>query len=167
MIEVTVKGAALKEAAQKGIDDFLKVITDAIYNAIGGELTADTMSEINSDQITLLAYIILRDTVMDGGFVELIHNGYGPFIYLNPFGKAVRNWGLRDLYKIISESHRLFGKYRDDIEKDCTQEEFDALYEKFPEFDDYDDFFVEHEEEFTTEIAHYVDDHLDDFCKIS
>lgn len=167
MIEVTIKGAALKEAAQKGMDDFLKVITDAIYNAIGGELTADTMAEINSDQITLLAYVILRDTVMDGGFVELIHNGYGPFIYLNPFGKAVRNWGLRDLYKIISESHRLFGKYREEIEKDCTQEEFDALYEKFPEFDDYDDFFVEHEEEFTTEIAHYVDDHLDDFCKIS
>ena len=107
MTEVTVKGAALKEAAQNGMDDFLKVITDAIYDAIGGELTATTMSQLNSDQITLLAYIILRDTVMDGGFVELIHNGYGPFIYLNPFAKAMRNWGLRDLYKIISETHRL------------------------------------------------------------
>ncbi len=167
MIEVTVKDAVLKEAAQKGMDDFLQVIIDAIYNAIGGELTADTLQELNSDQITLLAYVILRDTVMDGGFVELIHNGYGPFIYLNPFAKAVRNWGLRDLYKIISESHRLFGKYRSEIEVDCTQEEFDALYEKFPEFDDYDDSFVEHEEEFTMEIAHYVDDHLEDFCKIS
>ena len=90
MTEVTVKGAALKEAAQNGMDDFLKVITDAIYDAIGGELTATTMSQLNSDQITLLAYIILRDTVMDGGFVELIHNGYGPFIYLNPFAKADR-----------------------------------------------------------------------------
>ena len=40
MTEVTVKGAALKEAAQNGMDDFLKVITDAIYDAIGGELTA-------------------------------------------------------------------------------------------------------------------------------
>ena len=167
MTEVTVKGAALKEAAQNGMDDFLKVITDAIYDAIGGELTATTMSRLNSDQITLLAYIILRDTVMDGGFVELIHNGYGPFIYLNPFAKAMRNWGLRDLYKIISETHRLFGKYRAEIEKDCTQEEFDALYEQYPEFDDYDDSFVEHEEESTTDIAHYVDDHLDDFYKIS
>lgn len=167
MIEVTVKGAALKEAASKGMDDFLKVITDAIYHAIGGELTGETMALLNSDQITLLAYVILRDTVMDGGFVELIHNGYGPFIYLNPFAKAMRNWGLRDLYKVISQTHSLFAKYRSEIEKDCTQEEFDALYEKFPEFDDYDDFFVEHEEEFTTEVAHYVDDHLDDFCKIS
>lgn len=77
MIEVTVKDAVLKEAAQKGMDDFLQVIIDAIYNAIGGELTADTLQELNSDQITLLAYVILRDTVMDGGFVELIHNGYG------------------------------------------------------------------------------------------
>lgn len=76
MIEVTVKDTALKEAAQNGMDDFLKVITDAIYDAIGGELTADNISELNSDQITLLAYVILRDTVMDGGFVELIHNGY-------------------------------------------------------------------------------------------
>ncbi len=167
MIEVTVKDAGLREAALNGMDEFLQVIVDAIYDAIGGELTADTLQEINADQITLLAYFILRDTVMDGGFVELIHNGYGPFIYLNPFAKAVRNWGLRDLYKIISESHRLFGKYRSEIEKDCTQEEFDALFEKFPEFDDYDDYFVEHEEEFTMEIAHYVDDHLDDFCKIT
>ncbi len=167
MIEVTVKDVVLKEAAEKGMDDFLQVIVDAIYDAIGGELTSETLSEINSDQITLLAYVILRDTVMDGGFIELIHNGYGPFIYLNPFAKAVRNWGLRDLYKIISESHRFFAKYRSEIEVDCTQEEFDALYEKFPEFDDYDDSFVEHEEEFTMEIAHYVDDHLDDFCKIS
>ena len=136
MTEVTVKGAALKEAAQNGMDDFLKVITDAIYDAIGVEFTATTMSQLNSDQITLLAYIILRDTVMDGGFVELIHNGYGPFIYLNRFAMAMRNWGLRDLYKIISDTHRLFGKYQAAIEKDCTQEEFEALYEQYPEFED-------------------------------
>ena len=137
MIQVTVKDAALQEAALSGMDDFLKVVTDGIYKAIGGELTASNMSSLNSDQITLLAYIIFRDSVMDGGFVELIHNGYGPFIYLNPFAKAVRNWGLQDLYKTIRDSHKLFVKYRSDIEKDCTQEEFDALYEKYPEFDNY------------------------------
>lgn len=166
MKEVIVKDTDLSKAASEGMDEFLKVITDGIYNAIGGELNADNMGELNSDQITLLAYIMLRDAVMDGGFVELIHNGYGPFIYLNPFNKAVRNWGLRDLFKIISETHRLYGKYHEQIEKDCTQEEFDALYEQFPDFDDYDDAFVENEEEFTTDVAHYVDEHLDNFCKI-
>lgn len=166
MKEVSVKDSALRQAASDGMDEFLKVVTDAIHEAIGGELNADNMGDLNSDQITLLAYIALRDAVMDGGFVELIHNGYGPFIYLNPFNKAMRNWGLRDLFKIISETHRLYGKYHDGIEKDCTQEEFDALYEQYPEFDDYDDAFVENEEEFTSMVAHYVDEHLDNFCKI-
>lgn len=166
MKEVKVKDADLRRGAQEGMDAFLKVISDGIYNAIGGELNAGNMGELNSDQITLLGYLMLRDAVMDGGFVELIHNGYGAFIYLNPFNKAVRNWGLRDLYKIISDTHRLYGKYHAEIEKDCTQEEFDALYERFPEFDDYDDAFVENEEEFTAMVANYVDEHLDKFCTI-
>lgn len=166
MKEVKVKDAALQAAAAEGMDEFLKVISDAIHDAIGGELNAGNMGWLNADQITLLAYITLRDEVMDGGFVQLIHNGYGPFIYLNPFNKAVRNWGLHDLYKIVSKTHRLYSHTHEQIEKDCTQEEFDALYEQFPEYDDYDDDFVEHEEEFTAAVAHYVDEHLDNFCTI-
>ena len=46
----------------------------AIKDAVGGELNATTMSELNSDQITLWAYRILRDEVMDGGFVQLIQD---------------------------------------------------------------------------------------------
>lgn len=166
MKEIIIKDSALREGAGKGMDEFLKVVTDGIYNAIGGELNADNMGELNADQITLLAYIMLRDIVMDGGFIELIHNGYGPFFYRNPFGKAMRNWGLHDLYKIISKTHTLYNEYHEQIEKDCTQEEFDALYEQYPEFDDYDDAFVADEEQFTSAVAHYVDEHLDNFCKI-
>lgn len=166
MKDIIVKDADLGKAAVEGMDEFLKVITDAIHDAIGGELNADNMDMLNADQITLLGYVMLRDEVMGGGFVQLIHNGYGPFIYLNPFNKAMRNWGLHDLYKIVSKTHRLYSQTHEQIEKDCTQEEFDALYEQFPEFDDYDDAFVEREEEFTAAVAHYVDEHLDNFCKI-
>ena len=107
--KVTVKDTVLRQAAEAGMDEFIKVFTDAIYDFIGGKLNADNMGMLNSDQITLLAYVILRDNVMDGGFVELIHNGYGGFIFLNPFGKAVREWGLQDLYKIIRKCHRYYG----------------------------------------------------------
>lgn len=56
--------------------------------------------------------------------------------------------------------------HHESIEKDCTQEEFDALYEQFPMFDDFDDAFVEEEENFTTCVANYVDEHIDNFAKI-
>ena len=41
-----------------------------------------------------------------------------------------------------------------------------ALFEQFPDFDDLDDQFVENEEEWTDDIAHFIDDNLDKFAKI-
>ena len=161
-----MKDADLQQAAMEGMDAFLQVFVKATYDAIGGELTAETMQELNADQITLLAWNILHEEVMDGGFVQLIHNGYGPFIFKNPFAKALKLWDLKELSKLIYDAHTLWLKHRENIEKDCTDEEFMALFEQFPEFDDLDDLFVEHEEEWTEDIAHYVDDHLERFATI-
>lgn len=166
MKEVTIKDADLQQAAMEGMDAFLSVFVKAIYDSIGGELTAETMQELNADQITLLAWNTLHEEVMDGGFVQLIYNGYGTFIFKNPLAKALRQWGLRDLSNLIYEAHPLWLKHREEIEKDCSQEEFMALFEQFPDFDNLDDQFVEHEEEWTDDIAHYVDDHLDRFATI-
>lgn len=166
MKEVIVKDADLQQAAEEGMDAFLNVFVKATYDAIGGELTAETMQELNADQITLLAWNILHEEVMDGGFVQLIHNGYGPFIFKNPLAKALKLWDMKELSKLIYEAHTLWLKHRENIEKDCTDDEFMALFEQFPDFDDLDDLFVEHEEEWTEDIAHYVDDHLERFATI-
>jgi len=166
MKEVTIRDAQLQQAAQEGMDAFLSAFVKATYEAIGGELTEESMQELNADQITLLAWDILHQEVMDGGFVQLIHNGYGTFIFKNPFAKAIKMWGMRDLSKLIYDAHTLWLKHRETIEKDCTEDEFMALFEQFPEFDDLDDTFVENEEAWTADIAHYVDDHLERFATI-
>ena len=166
MTEIKVKDEALARAAMEGMDAFVQVFVDAIRLAIGGEPTPETMAELNADQMTLLAWNTLHEEVMDGGFVQLIYNGYGPFIFKNPLAKALRLWGLRDLSKLIYDAHTLWLKHREEIEKELNQEEFMALFKQFPDFDDLDDQFVEHEEEWTDDIAHYVDDHLDRFATI-
>ncbi|MBQ9215380.1 MAG: DMP19 family protein [Prevotella sp.] len=166
MKEVIVKDAAIQRAAKQGMDAFVHAFVSAIRETIGGELTSENMGELNSDQITLLAWDILHEEIMDGGFVQLIHNGYGPFIFKNPLAKAVKLWGLRDLSKLIYDAHTLWLKNREEIERDCSDEEFMALFERFPEFDDLDDLFIEHEEEWTDTIAHYIDDHLEQFATI-
>lgn len=167
MKEVIVKDADLQQAAMEGMDAFIGVFVKAIYDSIGGELTPETMQELNADQMTLLAWNTLHEEVMDGGFVQLIHNGYGTFIFKNPLAKALNKlWGMRELSKLIYDAHTLWLKHREAIEKEMTQEEFMALFEQFPDFDDLDDQFVEHEEEWTEDIAHYIDDHLDCFATI-
>jgi len=166
MTEVFIADATLRAAAGEGMDAFVGAFVKAIRDAIGGELNADNMGTLNSDQITLLAWATLHEEVMDGGFVQLIHNGYGPFIFKNPFAKAIKLWGLRDLSKLVYEGHTLFNKYHEEIERDCTDEEFMALFERYPEFEDLDDQFVENEEEWTALIAHYVDEHIAQFATI-
>jgi hypothetical protein len=166
MKQVTIQDATLQKAATEGMDAFVGAFVAAIKEAIGGELTADTLSELNSDQITLLAWDTLHQEVMDGGFVQLIHNGYGPFIFKNPFAKAVKLWGMRELSKLVYDAHSLYVKYHEQIERDCTDDEFMALFEQFPEFDDLDDEFVEREEEWTEQVAHYIDEHIEKFAKV-
>ena len=166
MIEVKVKDEALQQAATEGMDAFVQVFVDGIRSAIGGELTVETMAELNADQVTLLAWDTLHEEVMDGGFVQLIHNGYGPFIFKNPFAKAVKQWGMRDLSKLVYDAHTLWLKHCEEIERELTEDEFMALFEQMPEFDDLDDQFVENEEEWTSMIAHYVDEHIERFATI-
>ena len=166
MKEVKVKESALIAAARQDMDSFLQVFIDGIYATIGGELNSENMGELNADQITLLAYQIMRDEVMDGGFVQLIHNGYGPFFFRNPFAKMLRMWGLRDLSKLIYHVSDLYHQFGEEIEKDCSDEEFMQLFERYSEFDEYDDDFVENEEGWTSAVASYVDEHLEQFATI-
>jgi hypothetical protein len=167
MKQVIVKDQDLSNAALESMDAFIHVFVEAIREAIGGELTEDTMQELNADQLTLLAWDTLHEEVMDGGFIQLIHNGYGPYIFKNPFAKALNKmWGIRELSKMLYEVHTLWLQNREEIERECTDEEFMALFERFPQFDDYDDMFVENEEEYTSQVAHYIDEHIEKFATI-
>lgn len=166
MNAITINEPELKAAAEKGSDEFLDVFFNAIFTRYGGKIGEPMMSELNVDQMTLVAFKAMHDEVMDGGFVQLIYNGYGPFLFFNPFVKVVREWGLDDLASLVNKAGRLFRKYGREIERDCTDEEFMAMFEQYPEFDELDDKFVENEEEWVAKIAYYVDEHIDRFAEV-
>jgi len=98
---IQIKDSDLAAAAGKGTDEFLKVFSDAYLEAIGGKLTAESMPLLNGSQHTLLAYRFFSDEMRDGGFVQLIQNGYGGYIFANPFAKAIKQFGAVELAKLI------------------------------------------------------------------
>lgn len=165
-IQVQIPETAIIQAASEGMDAFVAVFVNAIKDSVGGELTAETMQQLNADQITLWGYAILHEEVMDGGFIQLIQNGYGPFIFLNPFAKALRLWGLKDLQKLIYKGRKLFEENEEALTAELSDEEFMALYEQFPKFDDLDDEFIMEEANYTEAIATYIDEHLEQFATI-
>lgn len=164
--EITVNESQLITAAQQGMDEFIAVFTNRYLEVLGRELNGENMHLLNGEQISLLAYVMFRDEVMDGGFVQLIHNGYGPFIFENPFAKAMRLMGAHDFSKLVYKGRKLYEQYREELTRDCSDEEFMALFEQYSEFDALDDAFIEMEEDVTETLARYVDEHIDLFATI-
>ena len=165
-MDVRIASSDIEKAATEGLDEFVTLFVKAIKDAIGGELTSENIGELNADQVTLLGYSILHEEVMDGGFIQLIHNGYGPFFFRNPFARAIGEWGLADLKRLIRKAHDLYRKYGEDIEHDCTDEEFMQMFEHYPAFDDLDDSFVENEELWTSQVAYYIDENINNFATV-
>ena len=167
MNQITVSDADLRKGAEEGMDAFLKVFIDKYLEVTGGVINEKTMPLLNGYQHTLLGYHFFREEVMEGGFVQLIQNGYGPYIFDNPFAKAMRLFGAKDFSKLIYEAKKIYDAHRADLEKDCTEDEFMAMYEQYEAFDDLEEKFMEEEELITAQIAAYVDEHLDFFATIA
>ena len=162
----TLTERVIVEAAQKGMDEFVEVFRSAILEGIGGRLDEGTMGLLNADQITLLAYCVFRDEVMDGGHVQLIHNGYGRFIFLNPFAKAMRLWGAKPFSKLVYRGREFYEECGEEIERACLEEELMALFQRYPVADGLDEEFMEMEEEVTALVAEYIDNHIENFAVV-
>lgn len=106
MNQITVSDADLRKGAEEGMDAFLKVFIDKYLEVTGGKINADTMPLLNGYQHTLLGYHFFREEVMEGGFVQLIQNGYGLYIFDNPFAKAMRMFGAKEFSKLIYEAKK-------------------------------------------------------------
>jgi hypothetical protein len=163
---IQIQDSKLKNAIEQGMDEFLIAITDSYIELIGGKLTADKMSLLNSSQHTLLAYRYFTDEIREGGFVQLIQNGYGAYIFDNPFAKAIKQFGAVELSKLIYKAKEIYDPNKKILERETTELEFNALYVDFEQFDDLEEVYFDIEEHQTALIVAYVDDHLTDFCEV-
>ena len=164
MIQIQEK--KIVEAAEKGMDEFLKLFTDAYLEVLGGDITADNMDRLNGYQHTLLALRFFTEEVNQGGFVQLIQNSYGGYLFNNPVAKALRLMGAKGLSKILYKAKEIYDAHQEELERETTEEEFMAMYEKFEAFDELEEKFFYSEEEEIAIIAHYVDENLEDFAEV-
>ena len=166
METIKVSDEALRKGAEEGMDGFLQGFIDKYLEVTGGEINASTMPLLNGHQHTLLGYHFLREELNVGGFVQLIQNGYGPYIFDNPFAKAMRLFGLKEFSKLIYAAKKIYDENKADLEKERDDEAFMAMYVEYEAFDDLEEKFMEMEEYVTAKLAEYVDEHLELFAEV-
>jgi len=166
-MSVVIKDSTLKKAASESMDAFLAVFTNAYLEITAGVLNETTMSRLNGWQHSLLSYHFFREELLQGGFIQLIQNGYGCYIFHNPFAKVLRIVGADELSRLIYKAREIYDSHQEELEHETTEEEFYAMYEQFEAFDELEERFFEIEEACTLAIATYVDEHLSDFADIT
>ena len=163
---IQIQDQSLKNAIEEGMDELLQVFIDAYLDTLGGELSPEKMSLLNGSQHSLLAWHFFSTEMRDGGFVQLIQNGYGPYIFENPFAKAMRQFGCVELSKLIYKAKEIYDANKKELTRETTEEEFNAMYVDFEIFDELEERYFDMEEEQTSLLAAYVDEHIQDFAEI-
>ena len=163
---ITIDKEDLNKALELGMDEYLQLFIDAYTYAIDNQLDSDKMESLNGEQHTLMAYDVFRREIMQGGFCQLIQNGYGPYLFDNPFAKVMRLWGVHDFSKLIYKAKTIYDEHRADLERERSDDDFMAMYMDYEAFDDLEDKYFEMEEEVTSLIAQYVQENTSLFAKI-
>jgi hypothetical protein len=137
-------------------EEFIKTLTDKYLAIIGNTINVETMAVLNGYQHTLLAYRYFCEEVKSGGFVQLIQNGYGTYIFRNPFAKTLKTFGAENLSKLVYKAQNIYFEHAEELEKETTEEQFLAMYVDFEDFDEIEEAFFEIEEEQTALIVNHV-----------
>ena len=134
---------------------YLNSETDQLITRIGGQLSESNMDMLSLNEHCLLAYRYLRDEVMEGGFIQLIQNGYGPYVLLGPFPMLLKKeWGMKQFGQFLFDVAREYKANREELESDKSEEDFMAQYEQFDTLNEYgDEYLDDYEEEVTPLIV--------------
>ena len=172
MVHLDKQEAQTKYETLDGIA-FIEWVTDGYLAAIGGGLTAENMDMLSAEQHAVLCYRYVLDEVMEGGFIQLIMNGYAPYVLEGPFPMVVKKqWGsvegqdkvMKDFSKLLYEVKKEYHKHQEELSQDMSDEDFMAMYEQLEVLNELgDDFLDEHQEEVTPAVAKMIVENLDEY----
>ena len=152
----------LDEAEIKYSIGYLQAIVN-IYDELWNENPRILMENFNEDQITLLFYGVLCNQVQNGGFLQLIFNGYAPYVFSEPMIDGLRSWGAvatADLLASIADRG-----LQVDGEMDKTSlESLSKSYDRYPEFKKHDQDFYANDG--LQEVKDHVRGRLSDFVLV-
>lgn len=164
MIKITEQQIA--DTLKKSPVDYINLYTDAYLAEVDNQLNGDNMHKLNGYQHALLAYRYFREEVNYGGFVQLIQNGFGGYIFDNPTAKAFKLFGADTTAKLVYKAKEIFDANREELERETTDEEFNAMYVDFEVFEEIEESYYQIEKAQTAKIAQYVDQNKEQFAEI-
>ncbi len=122
------------------------------------------LDDLSEGQQLMLTYDYVQMQVMQGGFIQLIQNGY---IGLLPQLPAwLQMLGDNEMAQVIDDVLKVYVLNREMLDQKTTVEEFAQLYNEFKEFEVLDEKFRALNDKTNDDIREYAINHIDEFVTL-
>lgn len=151
-------------ATESGDDEKLyDLLVQPLHEELYKRQTFDFLDELSWGQQLLLATDYVRMQAGQGGFIQLIQNGY---ISLLPnMVEQLQKLGVPQMAQVLDDALKVYVLNREILDKPTTVEEFALLYNELKEFEQIDKRFLQLIEPTTKQMLLYSLSHLDEFIK--
>ncbi|MBS1771958.1 MAG: DUF4375 domain-containing protein [Bacteroidetes bacterium] len=122
------------------------------------------LDDLSEGQQLLLSYDYVQMQVMQGGFIQLIQNGYIGLLPTMPGWLQII--GDYEMAKIIDDVLKVYVLNKEELDKKTTVEEFAQLYNEYKEFEALDEKFRELNMPTTEKLLTYAKHHIEEFVKL-
>lgn len=111
--------------------EYLFVLLDAYAQLAQPALLRNALGSFSDEQCILILYSDLCGQVNNGGFIQLIQNGYGPNLFNNPFAEDLARWGATQLADLVVQARAIYHAHQRYLERERPLTEFSQLYKEF------------------------------------
>lgn len=119
---------------------------------------------LSPGQELLIRYDYVRMQVLQGGFIQLIQNGYINLLLAMP--QMLLQVGAPEMAQLLDDVLRVYTLNAEDLSKETSVEEFAKLYEEFKEFEGLDARFTEYNPAAEKAIISYALRFPDEFIEL-
>lgn len=123
------------------------------------------IDQLSETQQLLISYDYVRMQVLQGGFIQMIQNGYIGILPTMP--DWLNRLGDKHMAKTIDDVLKVYVLNRELLDKETSVEEFAKLYDELQEFVALDEQFQHQNEDTIHKIVTHAKAHIEDFIKVA
>lgn len=154
----------LKEKQSESHQAVYDLLVTPLHEELYRRQTFEFLDDLSNGQQLMLSYDYVREQVAQGGFIQLLQNGYvGLLPDMPAWLYAVND---PEMAQIIDDVLKVFVLNNEVLNRQTTIEEFAKLYEEFKEFEVIEERFRQWDEKTIVIIADYALAHLNEFATV-
>ena len=160
-----IPAATLADAASD--DEYLHLVVEAYERLASPSTLLAKLDSFTNEAAVLLLFSTLKGQVENGGFIQLIQNGYGPAIFDSPLGPDLARWGASQTAELLDQARAIYQAHRAYLERPRALAEFLTLYKEFTQFELLENQFYDLAAGQTASVRAYAAQHLSQFARVA